>query len=77
MAHLRRTNNPLDWWGPKIREDQIRGPICPTSLTFDNDIHLFSSSCPIFDLGDATDFTFDSIEILFSSESRTFDEEAA
>lgn len=73
---LSRVNNPIDWWGPRRTQEEIIGPTCPTTFTFDNDILTFDSSCPIFDLGEDVLWRMDTTEIKFSTEYRTFDEEA-
>lgn len=69
--NLVNTNSPLDWWGPKRWESSFIPPFCPTTYYFDNDVFSFDSSCPIFDLGWSSIFTFDSNEHLFSSEVTT------
>ena len=67
MSLLKKTNLPVDWWMKGNWWDQVVPPTCPTEFTFDSDVYLFSSSCPIFDLGVDSIFTFDSLDYLFSS----------
>lgn len=79
--HVLRPNTTLDWWGPGNYYVRVIPPTCPQALTFDNGSHLFSSSCPIFDLGVDNGFSFDSSNHLFSSaidtlNEATFDEDS-
>lgn len=76
---LEYSNRKRDWWGPSVNEQEgaiSARPVCPTSLTFDNDRFTWDNgSCPIFDLGPHFTFTFDSTFHRLSGTAPTFDEE--
>lgn len=71
-----RTNRKLHFWGPRTPDfwnSDVLNQICPSFLTFDNDLFVFDSSCRVFDHGEDELLTFDSTYYRFDGVSPVMD----
>lgn len=68
------TNPRLSWWGPKRLDEYVVEFKCPTDVSFDSTGDFWNTHCPWFSYTGNGDFDFSSTNILFSSDTKSIDE---